>query len=246
MENRFIKLKRNNLLNTLSIKKNIENLYRLKNVYCSNINLNVTDKTVHINSSVFFTTDKLIRYKRNLFSKKRLSNLNKKAPINKLFNNKNVLIKTKILNKLVDKSYAIFILNNIKKFNSSLFSKRYTQFFDLVKIATLTAYNKENVYLFTRILGSIFRSLQKRKQNLFVSFLKHLLNLMIVKNNKNLQGMKIILNGKLQGKTRAKTVKIQTGPVSINSIKEKPITSKIHIYTLYGAYGLQILANYKN
>jgi hypothetical protein len=245
MESKTIKLQRNNTINTLNIKKNIENLYRFKNVYCSKINLNITEKNVCLNSNLFFTTDKLIRYKRNLFSKKPLVNLNKKISITKLFKNKNVTIKTKILNKLIDKNYAIFLLNNVKKFNNSLFSKRYTQFFDLIKIATLTSMHKENVQLFSKILASIFRSLPKKKHNLFVSFLKHLLNLLIVKNTKNLKGMKIVLNGKLQGKTRAKTIKIQTGPVSINSIKEKPVSSKIHIYTLYGAYGLQILANYK-
>lgn len=245
MESKTTKLQRNNLINTLNIKKNIENLYKFKNVYCSKINLNITENNVYLNSNVFFTTDKLIRYKRNLFNKRPLINLNKKISINKLFKNKNVTLKTKILNKLIDKNYAIFLLNNVKKFNNSLFSKRYTQFFDLIKIATLTSMHKENVQLFSKILASIFRSLPKKKHNLFISFLKHLLNLLIVKNEKNLKGMKIVLNGKLQGKTRAKTVKIQTGPVSINSIKEKPVSSKVHIYTLYGAYGLQILANYK-
>lgn len=71
------------------------------------------------------------------------------------------------------------------------------------------------------------------------------MNLIILKNNTNIGGIKITINGKLQGKTRAKTVKIQTGAVSINSIKNKPIQSKIHIYTIYGTYGLQILASYK-
>lgn len=245
IENNIVKLKQNNLIKTIDIKKNIENLYKLKNIYCSKIDLVLTDKNVNLSTNVFFTTEKLIRYKRNFFNKKPKNNLNKTLKFNKLFKNKNIILKTKILNKLVDKEYSIFILNNIKKFNNSLFSKRYTMFFDLIKITTLTAFNKENIELFTKILGLIFKSLPKRRHNLFISFLKHLLNLIIIKNKKNLHGIKIILNGKLQGKTRAKTVKIQTGAVSINSIKDNPISSKIHIYTLYGAYGLQILANYK-
>ena len=246
IENRKIKLQKKDLLDTLNIKENFENLCRMKKIFTSKTNVLVNEQNLYLNTNLFFPTEKLIRFKRNLFNKnkKKLNIRQRSLKINNLFFNKNLIIKTRILNKEIDKKYALFLLNNLKKFSNSFFSKRFTMFFDLIKITTLTAFNKENIHMFSKFLGLIFKTLPKKKHNLFISFLKQLMNLIIIKNKKSLKGIKIILNGKLQGKTRAKTVKIQTGTVSINSISEQPIQSKIHIYTIYGAYGLQVLANY--
>lgn len=237
-----MKLQRYQFIKTFQVKENIENLYKRKKIESSKTDVILSEKNTKLNSVLFYSTDKLLRYKRNLIKKK---NTDKKIKIQNLFPKKSISLKIRILNKEVDKTYAKFLFTNLRKFTNSLFSKRYTLFFDLIKITALASENKENLNLLTRVLASIFRLLPKRRHNLFISFLKHLLNIIIVKNPKNLIGMKILINGKLQGKTRAKTVKILTGNASINTIKDNPILSKAHIYTLYGAFGLQILAKYK-
>lgn len=247
VENNIVRLKRKNFLDTFNLKKNLVALYRLRKVYYSNIEVSIVEKNICLNANIFFPTDKLMRYKRALINRnnKFLKNKAKVKKVNKLFLNKNITVRTRILNKEVKKEFETLLLNNLMKFNSSFFSKRFNMFYDLLKITTLASFDKENIHLFTRFLGLVFRALPKRRHNLFISFLKLLINLIVVQNDTNISGIKIIINGKLQGKLRAKTLKIQTGAVSINSIKNKPIQSKIHIYTIYGTYGLQILANYK-
>lgn len=238
-----MKLQRYSINKNLQIKENLENLYRRKGVYVAETIANTQNNTVYLNTRIFYSTDKILRYKRNIKSKRK-----NKKPLDttKLFNNKKVSLSTTILNTEIDKKYAFYLFNDLQRFIGSLFSKRYTLFFDLIKVTCLAAEKKENLVLLTKILATTFRFLPKKKHNLFLSFLKQLSNIIIIENKKNLLGIKITINGKLQGKERAKSVTVLTGSVSVNALKDCPVLSKAHIYTLYGAYGLQILATYKN
>ena len=50
----------------------------------------------------------------------------------------------------------------------------------------------------------------------------------------------------MMGKTRASTVKIEKGALSLTTINADCIENKLHVYTLYGAFGFKIWINYKN
>jgi hypothetical protein len=246
IENKSSKLYRGSFLETYSIKENLYNLLKLKNIYSSNIEISQSDSTYSVNTNLFFPTDKVLKYKKFLAINNTNLDLSRQfINIPKIFQNKNIILKLRVLNYEIDKKVAKLNFSELRKFRYSLFVKKYTMFFDLVKLASLVSSSRDTVHIFLYFLGLVFRSLPKKKHNLFISFLKFLLNLMIVKNSVSLQGMKITINGKLQGKTRAKTVKIHVGNVSINSLGVDTISSKIHVYTLYGAYGIQVLASYK-
>lgn len=47
------------------------------------------------------------------------------------------------------------------------------------------------------------------------------------------------------GKTRASTIKIERGSLSLNTVNSGCIAEKMHVYTLYGAFGFKIWINYK-
>ena len=97
------------------------------------------------------------------------------------------------------------------------------------------------------MLGQIFRILPKRKHTRFIYFLKILFKT-IIENDLNkgdnqtlkIKGIKFIINGKLQGKTRADSSLIQLGSVPIQSIGKDVDFSRLHVYTMYGAFGFQM------
>lgn len=249
-----MKLQRYNFIRTFETKENFEQLCKRRKIQSGKVSIILTNKNATLKTRLFYSTDKIIKIKRNLIkknvNKRELGTLKKKRTklVNKvkdLFPNRNLFIEAKLLNKELDSTYTGFLYSNLKRSSKPLFKKRYTLFFDLIKVTNLAADSKENLHMLTKTLGTIFKYLPKRRHNMFISFVKQLLNLVVIKNPRKLLGMKILLNGKIQGKTRAKTAKVLVGNTRVNTIKDNPILSKVHIYTFYGAYGLQMLAKYK-
>lgn len=250
---------KSSLLKNIQLKDNFANLLRLNKIYHSHLDTSISDNNTSINTGLFFSTEKIIYYKKNFkkrkrfekslkFKKKSFKNtLRKKLTLNlkqKTFLTKNLHLISDVWNGSLDNIYATKIYNALKKYNSSLFSQKSFLFADLIKIVTLVSNNKKCFLIFVKFLGFFFSKLPKRKHNLCISFLKLLLNLMIFKYKENILGMKIIINGKLQGKTRAKTTKIKVGSVASNTIENQSLFSKVSIYNLYGAFGIQVLINY--
>ena len=62
----------------------------------------------------------------------------------------------------------------------------------------------------------------------------------------NIIGIKFIVNGKLQGKTRADSSCIQVGAVPAQTLDKNIDFSMLHVYTLYGAFGFRIWICRKN
>jgi ribosomal protein S3 len=81
--------------------------------------------------------------------------------------------------------------------------------------------------------------------------LKFLFQTLLTENEKsfsisNIYGIKFIVNGKLLGKTRADSSCIQVGAVPIQAIDKHVEFSRLHVYTLYGAFGFKIWVYRKN
>jgi ribosomal protein S3 len=60
------------------------------------------------------------------------------------------------------------------------------------------------------------------------------------KNISNVLGVKFIVAGRLLGKMRANSSRIQIGAVPTQSVDKYIEFSKLHVYTLYGAFGFKI------
>lgn len=262
MKNSVSKLYRYNLIKTLGLKENLLQLFRRKNIYLSNVDISRDEKLLSINTNIFFPTEKVLKLKRSLVQNRRQrikkqllirSNLSSRVQgknrhvyrMNKNLFIRNMIVKFRVLNADLEKIRLRYFFNKLKRFRYSLFNKRYSLFFDMVKVISLISVNKGNLDLFSYLLGVLFRTLHKKKHKLFISFLKHLANC-IIDSVKNLNGIKIVINGKIQGKVRAKTVKIQAGRISITNLGNAPQISKVHVFTVYGAYGIHVLVNYNN
>jgi ribosomal protein S3 len=88
--------------------------------------------------------------------------------------------------------------------------------------------------------------LQKKTHSRFLLFLKIVFDLLVLNKKvkklskkSNVKGLKFVLNGKLKGKTRASSAYGQFGCVSISTIVQNTVFAKLHIYTLYGVFGLR-------
>jgi hypothetical protein len=166
------------------------------------------------------------------------------------FNNNVLILNIKNLNILVKKSIFLFFYKKMKKFIKTIFSRRFNLFIDFIKFSSFFSQSKINSDSYLYLLGQIFKVLPKRKHSRFIFFLKLLFKMIVEKapayfDKQNLKtikikGIKFIINGKLQGKTRADSISIQVGSVPIQSIGKNVDFSRLHVYTIYGAFGFQM------
>lgn len=236
-----------------------EKLLSNKNIFVSKKNLNINGNKTFLNLDVFYKTNKIGNYKIKGSQKHKIKKfpiyIKKNKKISKLFYNQLKLLKTtnfifniKNLNKSISKRTLVFFYHKMKRFLGVLFSRRFNLFIDFLKITTLFYENKIDSSCFLFFIGQIFKALHKRKHNRFLFFLNLVFQLLIKKIPRTLksiegvdiQGFKFIINGKLQGKTRASSKCIRIGAVPTQSIEKNIEFSRKDVHTLYGTFGLKL------
>jgi len=242
------------ITNSFLIKQELINSLFRKDVIVSGLDMTQSNNTTSLNVDVFTRTGKLLKYRKAL--KKRTlttSNLHKHQKVNDLIlsslknqiSNNNLLINYNNLNKNIDKKILTDYFKNLKKFSTVLFSRGFNLFIDFLKVITLIDQNRINPKVFLLILGQIFKNLTKKKHTKFVFFIKTIFDHLINSEKNQIAGIKLVINGRLMGKTRASTIKIERGSLSLNTVNSGCIAEKMHVYTLYGAFGFKIWINYK-
>jgi len=227
----------------LYLLKNFFNkIFLLKNFILDKEFLTNNQSSLIYNIHIFVCSQSFSKYKKKVVQQSVL--VKQKNIISKI-------LKTKILNLKINLfKFNIFVLNihiNHKllikfyydfKIYINLFEKRFYFFIDFLKIATLFAIKKIGIQSLLLILSKIFSYLHKRKHSKFLVFIKTLFNFYIEK--KYFKGFKLILSGKISGKTMSSVNSVISGNISIQSLKKEIVYSKIHSYTLYGVYGLKL------
>lgn len=163
-----------------------------------------------------------------------------------------VALNFKNLNINVSPFFFRRFYSKIKAFKNTLFERRLHLLIDFLKISALFYTEKINLSSYLYFLGQIFRFLQKKNHTRFFFFLRIVFNFFIefnvqsflkksnLLNLNQIQGIKLVANGKLRGKTRASSSCLQVGTVPIQSVHKNVDFSKIHIYTRYGVFGFQM------
>lgn len=232
-----------------------EKLLSKKGIILLSKRLNLENNKCNFNLDLLFKTHKMLNYSRKgfLLKKKPYSVLGKKKQkkIGVLFFNQFSLFNNNLLNltitnynKYLDKKLIVYFYKKTVRFLTLLFPRRLNFFIDFIKISSLFVQSKINSNVYLTIIGQIFKVLPKRKHNRFLFFLKFLFNTHI-DLNKSILGVKLLINGKLQGKTRASSKYIQIGSVPIQSIYKNIEFNKLHVYTRYGAFGFQFWVHKK-
>jgi hypothetical protein len=235
-----------------------EKLLNKKGVVITEKTLNFVANQVFFTSNLFFRTIKTINYKRKGFTLKVLTSskpfCTKNVSLEKLFseqfkflNNTIIVFNCTNLNIKINKNVLTLFYHRTKRFSNVLFTRRFNFYVDFLKLTSLFYQNQINTQSFVSLLGQLFRVLPKRKHNRFLFFLKFLFQTLVEKNStllnftgSSITGIKFIVNGKLQGKTRATSSCIQVGAVPIQTIDKNIDFAKTHVYTLYGAFGFQM------
>ena len=137
----------------------------------------------------------------------------------------------------------MIFFKNLKK-HMKLFEKHRNFFLDFIKITTLFSQNKISTEFFTITIGSLFGLLRKKNHNKFFSFLEFLLGI-ILNQNSNLIGIKTLFSGRISGKTMASSKIVSQGKVAIQCLNKNIIFQKVHIYTIYGVFGLKLWVHNK-
>lgn len=241
------------ITNSLLIKQELTNALLRKDIITSVLNLSQSNNNIIISINGFTRTSKLLRY-RKLLKANYIDTYKKSTRLNQLITNSfknslktnNVVLKYLNLNLLVDQTLLQKNFQIFNKFSSILFSRGFNLFLDFLKIITLVEQKKISPKAFLLILGQIFRNSNKQKHTRFVFFIKTIFDTLITSPETNIQGIKLIINGRIMGKTRASTIKLEAGSLALNTVNSGCIAEKLHVYTLYGAFGFKIWINYKN
>jgi hypothetical protein len=234
----------------------LDKFFSKKNLIVIQKELNFINNRCNLNLVLFYKTVKLTVYKKRMskFSNRTNSFFVSESKVKRLFtekfknlNNNLVLLKTKIVNNQIDEALLKIFYHKTSRFMGVLFLRKFSLFIDFLKISSLFYQKKVFASTFLYILGQIFKVLPKRKHNRFLFFLKYIFQTFVqdigiktvLKTNK-IKGIKFVINGKLQGKTRASSSCIQIGSVPVQSIDKNIEFSKLHVYTIYGAFGFKI------
>lgn len=189
------------------------------------------------NFSVFFKTSKLIKFRRLLSSSSKsfkLTSLNS----GQFFN-------LKVLNGLLNKSLLINDYTFFSRYQQLLFSKNFNLFLDLVKVTNLLCQNAIELKFFVHLLSVLFRNMHKRQHNKFIFFVSNLFK-HILRTYPSIVGLRLEINGRLLGKPRASSIKIEQGFLGLHSFSLNKYTHKTHVYTVYGVFGFTCFINFKN
>jgi Ribosomal protein S3, C-terminal domain len=238
----------------LNFCRNFENLLIRKGMVLTDRTMHFVNNHCYLNLSVFYRTSKISTYKKKISKNYNRGKNLKNFRLNSLFfspfkilKNNLTFLKFDNINQKLNTSHVRFIYQKIGRFSGVLFSRRFTLLIDFIKVCSLFSEGKISSKIFLSFLGQIFRVLPKRKHNRFLFFLKYLFQILLENNEiknlsslSNIIGIKFIVNGKLQGKTRADSSCIQVGAVPIQTISKNIDYSMSHVYTLYGAFGFRI------
>lgn len=227
-------------INTL--KRSLEK----KGITVTFYNFNMISKTCYLTMNVFFKTQKLLKYKKVVRSslKKNTNYTTVNKIFNKLLANKLLVLNMLLINKQIDKKILKSLFLKFKNFKNMLFSRRFNLFIDFLKLTTLFIEKKINIKTYISVLGTIFKILPKRAHSKFFFFIKHLFNILITQKDTKIKGIKFMINGKLKGKLRASSLKILVGKIGTQTISSEIDFSKVHVYTIYGCFGIKIWVNY--
>lgn len=238
---------RSTLINTHLLRLTLDRALFKKGILADNITIsNQLNKTLIIIKG-FTRTDRLTKYRRiirkkNYVKRKAKTNLINTllVNLNKKDANTNLIIKYQNVNKKINARKVKILYTSLKHFIPSLFKRGYNLYLDFIKLTSLFVYRRITLRSYLRILGIIFKNITKRQHSKYMLFIKTLFSIIIKNSDDRVKGLKMIINGKIMGKTRANSAKISHGISSKSSVSANTVVESIHVFTIYGVFGLQL------
>lgn len=238
-------------------KNLLEKLFKKNKIFLTKCNVFSNHNKLYCDMYLFFQHRSFIKMKKRIKKKKKKNalfslNINGLVSIFKcnLFILKYYNLNTKI--ESYNRFIKEFLFWKVKRFSYTLFPRRFSFFKDFLKLSILFFIGSLDNNYYLRLLGEIFRILQKRRHSKYLIFITYYLKLLFTKFKKlntssTILGLKFVINGKLKGKTRSNCFKLNIGSLPNQTIMLNIHFTKIPIYTIYGVFGfkLWVFRNYK-
>lgn len=228
----YITLKSLNLIHNInSIQNIIIKNYFLKN----NQKKNISKKRLWI---IYLLKKKLYEknsyYRTNIFAEKLLESLT-------IFTNRtlNINIILQNINKGLSLRFKDFQLKSFGKTIIKLRKYSKTLFFrESINILSVAIRKKNSSKLLVEFLAFQFSVI--KRHNFFLNFFKRALILMVNSKFSCINGIKILIKGRLNGKPRASSKILQVGKVSLQTLNAKINLSQSVAFSQYGTFGIKV------
>ncbi len=202
-----------------------------------------------VNVAAFYRTKLLLKYRKKLKS----CNVQKNSALTNLdivkntsfFNSNQIIINLICLNRFMDKNSVKNDYSFYKSYKNLLFVRNYNLWLDFVKTTNLVIRKALDVKALLLLFGSLFKYLNKRKHNRFIFFVSNLFDYLVKTYPDHIKGIKLVISGRLLSKPRSSIAKIERGTLNLTSKDACILSSQMHVYTLYGAFGLKLYINYQ-
>ena len=229
----------------IALIRSLKFLFKLKRIEISKISVSNSHNKIQAHFHVYFCTQRLIRFKKI----KSVYAYQKKIYISNLFKKILKLLKVSILeikitnvNKLIDKNLVRKIFPIYKKYVNNLFDKKFYMCIDITKITALFLINEIDNNTFLSNLAKVFSTIHKKNHLRFFKLISTVFNFLITshQSNSKILGLKLLVSGKLRGKTMASKQIINYGSMPIQTLNKNICFERIHVYTMYGVFGFKL------
>lgn len=243
-------------LHGLQFLKSFGQLLKRKNILLVESKLNFVSSQSYLDLTLFYKVAKLGNYKKKMSKKSRNSSFGLFGTIRflsrefSLLKTNFIAMKLNVINKKTNKRLVRFFYNRMKRFSGALFARRFNFFVDFLKASSLFTEDYLSIQAYLHFLGQVFKALQKKTHSRFLLFVRTIFETIIldskikrISKRANVKGLKFVINGKLKGKTRSSSACHQFGHVPNSTLSKNITFSKLHVYTLYGVFGLRAWTN---
>ncbi len=245
--NQLIEKKKNLFLQNYKLSLNASHLFFNKGLLFNEPEVLKQGNKYTINLVGFYRTKILLKYR------KKIKQLNSKSFSKDLeifkntsfFQSNQILVNFLCLNRLTDK---VSIKNDYffyKPYKNLLFVRNYNLWLDFVKTTNLVVRKLLDAKAMLLLFGSLFKYLNKRKHNRFIFFVSNLFDYLVKNYPDQIKGIKLVVSGRLLSKPRSSIAKIERGTLNLTSKDACVVSNQMHVYTLYGAFGLKLYINYQ-
>lgn len=235
-------------ISIFTISKNLKRSLEKKEILISKIASKTENSHCTFTFDAFFKTRKLLKYKKfihNQIVKKKTSNpAILESALGKIKKYNSISLKINILNLILENEILRAYFFFIKKYKNILFNRQFTLFIDFIKLTNLFIKKKISAEIYVQLLGKVFKALPKSKHSKYFLFIKQLFTAITEDNNSLVKGLKLKISGKLKGKLRSSSEVFNKGKIATQTIETKLDYAQVHVYTIYGVFGLKLWTTY--
>lgn len=240
------------LYKNISINRYIYRLFELHGLFVMSCKLEYSESSVTVNISFLehliydkkvssYIEKKLISSKKDSVTK--IVNLYLVPALNIYFNRKlSVFIKLNDLGKnfentiLKSKSYKNEHKNIMKRLRVF---RNYDKSDEIIRIAFITIMNKKSSSLLAKTISYLITN-QKRRHSNILSLIKKIFDILIPLKLSNINGLRLVVAGRINGFPRAKKRLLKIGSVPLQSLNSSIDYSQSISYTPNGTFGIKV------